>query len=89
MKRVLALVMTLCLAFTTVSFAARGADKYYALTMGVHKYAGNNTVVDASGIASVTYYRHKDGSTGSANHIYATGRERRLRRTSRTRAAIC
>ncbi len=70
MKRVLALVMTLCLAFTTVSFAARGADKYYALTMGVHKYAGNNTVVDASGIASVTYYRHKDGSTGSANHIY-------------------
>lgn len=70
MKRILALVMTLCLLLSAGAVAAEGADKVYALTMGVHKYAGNNTVTDASGVASVTYYRHKDGSTGSANRIY-------------------
>ena len=70
MKKLLALVMTLCLLACIGSVAASGADKVYALTMGVHKYSVNNTVSDGSSVASVTYVRHKDGSTGSANRIY-------------------
>ena len=73
MKRVLSLLMTLCLLVSLGSVAAEGADKVYALTMGVHKYAVNNTVVDASGVASVTYVRHKDGTTGCANRLYDVG----------------
>lgn len=70
MKKFLALVMTLCLLACTGSVAASGAEKVYALTMGVYKYSANSTVSDGSGVATVTYLRRKDGSTGSANRIY-------------------
>lgn len=70
MKRILALAVALCLLCCTCAVAVSGADKVYALTMGVHRYAANNTVTDGSGVASVTYFRHKDGTSGSANHIY-------------------
>ncbi len=70
MKKVLALVMTLCLLACMGSVAASGAGRVYALTMGVHKYSVNSTPADGGSIATVTYLRHKDGSTGSANRIY-------------------
>ncbi len=70
MKRVLALAATLCLLVCMGAVAVHGADKVYALTMGVHKYSADSTVSDGSGVASVTYKRHKDGSTGSTNRIY-------------------
>ena len=70
MKKVLALLMTLCLLVCVGSIAAEGAVKVYALTMGVRRNAANNTVMDASGIATVTYVRHLNGTTGSADRIY-------------------
>ncbi len=70
MKKVLALVMTLCLLACMGSVAAEGAVKVYSLTMGVYKHAANSTVSDGSGVASVTYVRHSNGTTGSANRIY-------------------
>ncbi len=69
MKRLLALAMTLCLLVCTGSVAVEGADKVYALTMGVRRYSADNAVIDG-GVATVTYTRHKDGSTGSAGRIY-------------------
>ena len=70
MKRIIALLLCACLLTGAGSFGAAAADKVYALTMGVHKYSANHTVVDGSDIAEVRYLRHKDGSEGSANHIY-------------------
>lgn len=70
MKRVLTILITLCMLACMGSVAAEGAVKVYALTMGVRRNAVNNTVVDASSIATVTYVRHLNGTTGSADRIY-------------------
>lgn len=70
MKKIIAMLLAVCLMFGTFVMAASAADKVYALTMGVHKYSANVKPSDAAGIATVTYLRHKDGSTGSVNRIY-------------------
>lgn len=68
MKRIFAFCMALVLMMSVLAFGA--SAKVYALTMGVHKYGANNTVSDGSDIATVTYFRHKDESTGTQNKIY-------------------
>lgn len=70
MKKIIAAILCLCLLMGTCVMGVSAAEKVYSLTMGVHKYSVNNTVSDGAGIASVTYVRQKDGSTGSANRLY-------------------
>lgn len=70
MKKFLAAILCLCVLLGTCVMGVSAADKVYALTLGVHKYSVNNTPSDGSGVASVSYTRHKDGSTGNANHLY-------------------
>lgn len=70
MKKILAAMLCFCLLLGTCMLGSSAADKVYSLTMGVHKYSVNNTVSDGADIATVTYTRQKDGSTGSANRLY-------------------
>ncbi|MBQ7540752.1 MAG: hypothetical protein IJT44_00500 [Clostridia bacterium] len=70
MKKTIAVLLAFCTVFSMLSLAAHAAEKVYALTMGVHRYAANSTVADGSDIAEVTYTRHATGETGSADRIY-------------------
>lgn len=70
MKRITAFFLTACLLVCSGLVAVRAADKVYALTMGVRKYDLNNTVSDGASVATVTYKRLLDGSTGSANVLF-------------------
>lgn len=70
MKKILAAILCFCLLLGTCAMGVSAAEKVYSLTMGVHKYSVNSTVSDGADIATVTYTRQKDGSTGSANRLY-------------------
>lgn len=70
MKRILSLIVTVCLLMCCSMVGAQAAGKMYALTMGVRKYDANSTASDGSSIATVRYTRLSTGASGSVNRIY-------------------
>ena len=70
MKRILSLMLTVCLLAYCGMAGTQAADKVYALTMGVHIFNANSTVTDGSSIATVRYMRLSDGTSGVADKVF-------------------
>lgn len=86
MKKMIAVILCLCMLAGACVTGVCAAEKVYSLTMGVHKYSVNNTVSDGADIADVTYVRQKDGSTGSANRLYDIEKDEKFTVTTELKA---